>query len=86
MALNEVKTTFHEYTMLFYDFERRSKVDMNDDGLCNCFINGMANVTLRTHAMSNRVKLVTPLTIVEFQYFLNHFVVNPSHMGRVDRS
>jgi hypothetical protein len=55
---------------MFNNFERHSKADMNDDVLCNRFINGIANVTLRTHAMSHRAKPVTHLSIVELEHFL----------------
>jgi hypothetical protein len=50
---------------MFGDFERRSKVDMDDDVLCNRFIAGPLNVTIMTHTMSHLAKSVTPSTIVE---------------------
>jgi hypothetical protein len=55
---------------MFNDFERRSKVYMNVDDLCNRFTIGLANDTLRTHAMSHMAKSVAPLTIVAPQIFL----------------
>jgi hypothetical protein len=61
MALNQANRIFQEYTMMFNDFERRSKADINDDVLCNPFIVDLANVTDMTHAMSHRAKSVTPL-------------------------
>jgi pyruvate dehydrogenase complex dehydrogenase (E1) component len=86
MALNQVNKSLHYYERLFNDFERHSKVDMNDDVMCNCFITGLANGTFRTHAMSHRAKLVTPLTIVELQNMLNRDMVDSPHPGRDDHS
>jgi hypothetical protein len=54
---------------------------MNDDFLCNRFTNGMANVTLRTHAMSHRAKSVTPLAIAELQN-----LIDSPHLGRTYRT
>jgi hypothetical protein len=31
MALNQINRNFQRYTMMFNDFERRSKTDMNED-------------------------------------------------------
>jgi hypothetical protein len=54
IALNQVNKTFHEYAIIFNDFERRSKAGMNDDVSCYRLIIGMASVSLKTHAMSPR--------------------------------
>jgi hypothetical protein len=69
---------------MFNEFERRSKADMNADVLCNCFITGMASVTLKTHAMSHHAKSVTTLTILELQILLSHMVVDSPLLGRGD--
>jgi hypothetical protein len=55
---------------------------MSDDVLCHRFITGMANITMRMHAMSPRTKSVTPFTTVELQNFLNRLVVDSPHFGR----
>jgi hypothetical protein len=59
---------------------------MNDDVMCNRFIIGMARVTLRTHAMSHRVKSINILTIVELHNFYSRLVLDSQHMGRADQS
>jgi hypothetical protein len=56
-----------------------------NDILCNYFVNGMANITLMTHAMSFMAKSVTPLTIVELHKFLNRLVVDSPHIERDDQ-
>jgi hypothetical protein len=87
MALNKANKSFQEFTMLFNDFERFFTASMNGGAMFNRYIIGMANVTLKTHAMSHsRVKLATPLTIVALQSFLNRLVVDSPHQGRVDHS
>jgi hypothetical protein len=83
IAFNQINPNFREYTRMFN--ERRSKVDMNYDVLCNRIIIGLANVALKTHAMSYCAESVTPLTIVELQKFLSRLVVDYPHIGRVDR-
>jgi uncharacterized membrane protein (DUF4010 family) len=50
---------------MFNHFEGRLEAYINNGVMCNRFINGMVNVTFMTHAMPDRAKSVTPLTIVE---------------------
>jgi hypothetical protein len=83
MALKEGNKSFHKCTITLNDFERHFKYSMNDDIMCNRFIHGMANATLKTLAMSHRAKSVTPLTIVEQRNFLNSLVVDSPLWGEL---
>jgi hypothetical protein len=52
----------------------------------NCFINGLVNITLRTHDMSHRAKSVTPSSTIELHNVLNRLVIDSPHMGRAEQS
>jgi hypothetical protein len=84
MAFNHGNKSFWGYTMLFNDFERRSKADINDDVQCKRFKSGMADVSLRARAMSHRAMSVIPLNIVKLHNFLSRMVADSPHLGRVE--
>jgi hypothetical protein len=60
MTLNQSNKSYKEYIMIFNDFERPSKADMNDDILCNRFITCMANIIVMTRVISHRKNSVSP--------------------------
>jgi hypothetical protein len=59
---------------------------MNDNVVCNRFINCLTYVTVTKHVVAHLAKSVTPLTIVELHNLINRLVVDAPHMGLVDQT
>jgi hypothetical protein len=50
IRLKKGSLSYANYTQLFNVFLRRSRQPLTDDFQCVCFINGLANFQLQTHA------------------------------------
>jgi hypothetical protein len=71
------------YTHQFNDFLRRSRQKLTADVQCVRFINGLANLELKAHAMSHRSQRGYNVQLVELQNFLNDVVTDSPHLGGV---
>jgi hypothetical protein len=83
LGLAQGSLGYANYTQLFNDFLRRSRQPLTDDLQCICFISGLANFRLRTHAKSHRPQQKDyNMPMVEVQNLLNDLVTDLPHLGR----
>jgi hypothetical protein len=68
------------YTLQLNDFLRRSRHQLTADVLCVCFIAGLANFDLKTHAKSHRSQKSYDIKLVELQNLLNDVVIDSPHL------
>jgi hypothetical protein len=69
------------YTKQFNDFLRRSRQNLTAYVQCVRFINGLANLALKTQAKSHRSQKGYNVTLMELQNFLNDVVTDSPELG-----